>query len=307
MLPFIYKENRDNPIFTIFKFILNLGKGLIFSLINTFFVIYSIKDEHIDKSGHMAGLWFMSVDIYTNILIIVSVTLLVTTKFHTWIHFAILIIVSFISYIVFLIIVQKLTIFNSVGTMRVAFKSPIMWLDILLVCGFCGLIEFFYLSFLYIFTPNTVLILKRILAQKGNLDTLTGLPKSIIEKIKIYDSIEEKVEDNNKTISNSEVKIEKVEEPNNEDKMPLSQRSKEGNENSKDFFIKDKKSNENIENLNEKNYIDESSEDDEENFTDGYSEKMSKEKNLCFSKDNYFIEPWIFTNKIISKKTNFED
>jgi hypothetical protein len=259
----------------------------------------------------MAGLWFMSVDIYTNILIIVSVTLLVTTKFHTWIHFVILIIVSFISYIVFLVIVQKLTIFNSVGTMGVAFKSPIMWLDIFLVSGFCGLIEFFFLSFLYIFNPNTVLILKRILAQKGKLDTLTGLPKSIIEKIKIYDSIEEKVEDTNKTISKNEVKIEKFEEPNNEDKTPLSQRSKGEDENSKDFFIKDKKSTENIGNLNKKEYIDDiiedEDEDDNENYTDGYSEKMSKEKNLFFSKDSYFIEPWNFTNKIISKKTNFED
>ena len=307
MLPFIYKENRDNPIFTIFKFILNLGKGLIFSLINTFFVIYSIKDEHIDKKGHMAGLWFMSVDIYTNVLVIVSVTLLVTTKFHTWINFAILLIVSFISYIVFLIIVQKLSIFNSVGTMGVAFKSSIMWLDILLVCGFCGLIEFFILSFLYIFNPSTVLILKRILAQKGNLDTMTGLPKSIIEKIKIYDSIDEKVEDINKTIPKSEIKIETDEEPNIEEERPLSHRSKGDDENSKDFFIKEKTNTVNIGSLNEKKTNEEIDEDDGENFTERFSEGMSKEKNLYFSNDSYFIEPCNFTNKILSKKTNFEE
>ena len=308
MLPFIYKENRDNPIFTIFKFILNLGKGLIFSLINTFFVIYSIKDEHIDKSGHMAGLWFMSVDIYTNVLIIVSVTLLVTTRFHTWINFVILLIVSFISYIVFLIIVQKLSIFNSVGTMGVAFRSSIMWLDILLVCGFCGLIEFFILSFFYIFNPNTVLILKKILAQKGKLDTLDDLPKSIIEKVKIYDSIDENVEGTNKATSKDKIKIEKVEETNTEDGNPPSHRSNGEDDNSKDFFIKGKNNMVNIGNLNEiNNNKEEISEDDKENFTDGYSEKMSQEKNLQFSQDSYIIEPWNFANKIISKKTNFEE
>ena len=307
MLPFIYKENRDNPIFTIFKFILNLGKGLIFSLVNTFFVIYSIKDEHIDKSGHMAGLWFMSVDIYTNVLIIVSVTLLVTTKFHTWINFVILLIVSFISYIVFLVIVQKLSIFNSVGTMGVAFKSSIMWLDIFLICGLCGLIEFFILSFSYIFNPNTVLILKRILAQSGKLDTLTGLPKSIIEKINIYDSIDEKVEDNYKTNSKDENKIEKVEKTNIEDERPPSHRIKGEDENSTDFFIKEKIKMVKLGGLNEINNKEEIIEDDEENYEDSFSEKMSKENNLYFSKDSYIIEPWNFTNKIISKKTNFEE
>ena len=149
--------------------------------------------------------------------------------------------------------------------------------------------------------------MKRILAQRGKLDTLTGLPKSIIEKIKIYDSIDEKVEDNNKTISKSEVKIEKVEEPNNEDEKPFSHRSRGEDENSKDFFIKEKINMVNIGSLNDKNYKEEIIEDDGENFTDSYSEKMSKEKNLYFSKDSYFIEPWNFNNKIISKKTNFEE
>ena len=306
MLPFIYKENRDNPIFTIFKFILNLGKGLIFSLVNTFFVIYSIKDEHIDKTGHMAGLWYMSVDIYTNVLIIVSVTLLVTTKFHTWINFVILLIVSFVSYIVFLVIVQKLSIFNSVGTIGVAFKSSVMWLDIFLISGFCGLIEFFILSFHYIFNPSTVLILKRILAQKGKLDTLSDLPKSIIEKIKIYDGIDEKIEDNIKPNTKSEIKIEKEETKIEEDKPP-SHRSKGDDENSKDFFIKNQKDMENIDRLNGKTNKEEISEYIGENFTNSYSEKMSKEQNLQFSNNSYFNESWNFGNKIISRKTNFEE
>ena len=87
----------------------------------------------------MAGLWFMSVDIYTNILIIVTTTLLITTKYHTWIHFVILFIVTFFAYICFILIVHQLTVFNSVGTMQVAFTSPVMWLNIVLICGLlCG-------------------------------------------------------------------------------------------------------------------------------------------------------------------------
>ena len=195
MLPFIYKENRDNPKFTIGKFFLNLLKGLIYSLINSFCVIYSIYHIQINKKGQMAGLWFMSVDIYTNILIIVTVTLLITTKYHTWIHFIILFIVTFLAYICFIFIVQNLTIFNSVGTMNVAFSSPVMWLNIFLICGFSGLIEFFILAFNYTFRTNTVTTLQKLFKEKGKLNSEEGLPLSIKQKIDLYNGLDENKKD----------------------------------------------------------------------------------------------------------------
>ena len=198
MLPFIYKENRDSPIFTLGKFALNLVKGLVYSLINNLFVIYSINHIQINKQGQMAGIWFMSVNIYTNILIVVTLTLLITTRYHTWIHFVILIVVTFVAYIVFIIIVQRLTIFNSVGTMQVAFSSPVMWLNTILICGFSGLIEYFILSFFFVFKPSTVSILQRIFNQSGKIDSLDNLPKSIKDKLNIYNEIGQKTEDKEK-------------------------------------------------------------------------------------------------------------
>ena len=335
MLPFIYKENRDVKIFTIFNFLLNLSKGLIFSFINTFFVIYSIYNIHINKDGQMAGLWFMSVDIYTNILIIVSVTMLVTTKFHTWINVVILLVVTFISYVIFLIIVQHLSIFNSVGTMDIAFKSPILWLNLFLICGFCGLIDYFLLSFNYVFNPNTVLILKRILSERGsNIDDNNNLPKSIIEKINIYDNIEDKINEEYKIDTRSDKKVvDKVEVQkindndfndktqeiiNSDERKVFTPRSKGVDENSEEIFIKKRLSGKNTPNgvdvviLNQKedkeNNKNENSDDDlGENFNDSFSEKMSKEKNLYFSNDNYFSEPWNFKQKIIQRKQNLEE
>jgi hypothetical protein len=40
MLPFLYAENRDNPIFTIPKFFLTLIRAICHCMINYFFVIY---------------------------------------------------------------------------------------------------------------------------------------------------------------------------------------------------------------------------------------------------------------------------
>ena len=212
MLPFIYKENRDAPIFTLEKFVFNLIKGLCYSLINSLFVIYSIYHIQINQNGQMAGLWFMSVDIYTNILIIVTTTLLITTKYHTWIHFVILFIVTFFAYICFILIVHQLTVFNSVGTMQVAFTSPVMWLNIVLICGFSGLIEYFILSFVFVFRPNTAKILQRIFNQKGVINSEENLPKSIREKIGLYNEIEQKME-------NEEIKKDEVLNPDIQNKF----------------------------------------------------------------------------------------
>ena len=316
MLPFIYKEHRDNPIFTIPNFILNLFKGLVFSIINCLFVIYSIKNIHINKKGKIPGLWFMSVNLYTNILIIVSVTLLVTTRFHTWINFAILGVVTFLSYIVFLIIVHNWAFFNSVGTMAIAFSSPVFILNVFLICGLCGLIEFFILSFNFIFNPDIVAILKRIIDDRGKIDTKDNLPKIIIDKINIYDSIEEKFEEPKNM--KQEIEIEKETLDKNKD-IEIEEFDKKSNgqnnindedEVSQAIFLKksiSRKSTSNEININILNMSNNkgkisNSEYYGENLTDSYSEKMSKENNLLFTNNNYYIEKTDFQIKIMHRK-----
>ena len=155
MLPFLYLENRENPIFTIKKFFLSLVKGTVHSLINFFWVIY-VMDESFNEKGKMGGLWFCSLNLFTNILIIVSIDLLIYTKYHTLINVAILIVITFISYIIFLILVHNMTMFNSVGTIKEAFLSKKFWMNLIFVGGTCGIIDFIVLAFEYIYNPSTV-------------------------------------------------------------------------------------------------------------------------------------------------------
>ena len=187
MLPFLYLENRTNPYFTMRRFFLNLLKGIIQSIINFFFVIYML-DESINKNGQMGGLWFCSVNLYTNILIIVSVELLLNTKYHTWINFVILGVITFIAYIIFLIIVHNMSMFNSYGTMYVAFNSGKLWLNLLFVGGTCCLIDFFLISFRYIFSPSLKTELQILVNQKQDMkiSNINSMPKSIKEVLGIY-------------------------------------------------------------------------------------------------------------------------
>ena len=187
MLPFLYAENRDNPQFTMRKFFLTLLRGTIHSLINFFFVIYML-DESVNRNGKMGGLWFISVNLFTNILIIVSAELLIFTKYHTWINFVIIIVITFIAYIIFIIVVHNLSLFNSVGTMGVAFSSPRMWLNMLLVGGTCGLIDLFLLGIEFVFFPNLSTKMQE-LVNKGinlNIDNFDNMPNLIKEILGNY-------------------------------------------------------------------------------------------------------------------------
>ena len=198
MLPFLYLENRENPIFTIKKFFLSLVKGTAHSLINFFWVIY-IMDESFNEKGKMGGLWFCSINLFTNILIIVSIDLLIYTKYHTLINVAILIVITFISYIIFLILVHNMSMFNSVGTIKEAFLSKKFWMNLIFVGGTCGIIDFFILAFEYIYNPSTVKQLQILLNKTYTLDTnnTNDLPKKIKEKIEIYNEFQPCGEEDN--------------------------------------------------------------------------------------------------------------
>ena len=200
MLPFMYAENRDNPIFTIKNFLLTLVKGIIHCVINFFFVVYSFQDESFDEKGNLPELWVISVSLFTNILLIVSSDLLIYTKYHTWINFVIIGVVTGVAYVLFVIVVHNISFFNSVGTMVNTFGSSKVWLLFILVCGTCVLIDFTILAFNYSFNRNITTLLQLQYNSSGVLNDEDDVPEEIKEKLKIYNKLEENTneEDNNK-------------------------------------------------------------------------------------------------------------
>ena len=203
MLPFLYLENRENPIFTVRNFFIGLLKGICHSLINFFYVIYML-DESVNGNGQMGDLWFCSVNLFTNILIIVSIDLLIDTKYHTWINAVILSVITFISYIIFLVIVQHLSMFKSVGTVDVAFNSGRLWMNLLFVGGTCGMIDFTMLCVEYVFFPNLTKTLQQMI-NKGismNISNNKDIPNIIMDKLNDYNQFVENEEENKDNIIN---------------------------------------------------------------------------------------------------------
>jgi phospholipid-transporting ATPase len=191
MLPFLYAENRDNPIFTIPKFFLNLLRGAVHCMINYFFVIYLYQYGSVNKHGKMGGLWFISVNLFTSVLIVVTVDLFIYTRYHTWINFTIILVFTIIAYIVFIIAAHNVALFKSVGTMAVAFGSPRFWMSIIFVCGTCALIDYFILGFDFLFRITLGKILQILFSQRGELNDEYNLPKCIGDRINRYKTFEQ--------------------------------------------------------------------------------------------------------------------
>ena len=179
LIPFLYKEQRDYPIFTIKNFLLNIFKGAIHSLINYFITIYSIYNI-LNENGYESNFWTISVCLYTNILLIVTVDLIIEMKFHNYIVWLLIIFLTIFLYIIFLIFVERIVFFNSVGTMKITFNSLLVWIDFIFVNGICALFNFVILSFKNIFIKsihNDVVLIK----EKDNLfhDYVKNFPEQI--------------------------------------------------------------------------------------------------------------------------------
>jgi len=152
-IPYLYKEQRDKPIFNIKNFLLNQLKGIIHAMINYFITIYVVFKE-INKNGNESNLWVISAVLYTNILIIVTVDLIIFTKYHTFINWIIIILLTFFLYIIFLVIVEKINIFTSSGSIDYTFNSSLVWFDIILVSGICALIDLVILCYNQLFVKS---------------------------------------------------------------------------------------------------------------------------------------------------------
>ena len=224
MLPFLYAELKENPIFNKKIFFLYLLKGVVHCLINFIFTVYSTKDRPIDSDGNIDCLWFTSVDIYTNILIIVSLDLIIDTANITWINAVIQVGTTFIFYIIFLVIVHYLSFFNSFASIHNSIISPVLWMNLIFVGFFSFLFAFVIKSFKYNFLPSICRELKIIYNEYGPINSTEHLSNTIIEKLKVY-------EENNQNHENKKkVKKKKKNDDNNDMKIIQIQNLNESHE-----------------------------------------------------------------------------
>ena len=204
LMPYLYKEQREKPHFNIKNFLLNLLKVIIHALINYYFTI-NIVNNNIDKNGHESNLWVISTVLYTNILLIVSFDMIIFTRYHTWLNWVIVICLTFMLYIIFLIMVENITFFTSSGTMIYTFNSKLVWMNFINVAGLCFMFDFCILIINQFFVRN-IYNLVRSLDNKNDIsyEYIKTLPDELQKLLLIDDKV---IKSNNKDINNDKIDI----------------------------------------------------------------------------------------------------
>ena len=214
-MPFRYGEIKKYPLFNKKIFFLYLLKGTVHCLINFFITVYSTEAYPIDKEGNIDCLWFTSVDLYSNIIVIVSLDLLIDTANITWINIAIQGGTTFLVYILFLIMVHNMAFFNSFASIYNSVISPLFWLNMFYVAYFCFLFDLVIKAFKYVFTPTLCKELQIIKNKYGAINSTEYLSVDAKEKLIAYETInedkKEKKEKSKKKKKKEDTKIMQIE------------------------------------------------------------------------------------------------
>ena len=195
MLPFLYAEIKESPIFNKRTFFLYLFKGTFHCIANYFFTIYFSNLVPIDTEGSMDCLWYESLTLYTNIINIVSIDLIVDTDYITWINVVIQVGTTFLFYIIFLIAVHHMRTFKSFASIHNSVNSPLFWMNLIFVGAAGFLFDLTIKSIKYIFFPKICRELKIVFNKYGPIDSTENLSDNIKNKLLEYKEREEN--DNN--------------------------------------------------------------------------------------------------------------
>ena len=211
---YLYLESRDNPRFSYFTFIFGLIQGIIHAII-FFLICFEILKTSVDMDGNMGDLWFNSVNMFTNILLIVTINLIIFTKYNTYLNFSLIFLTTIFLYAIFIICVHNMSLFNSVGTMNVAIFSIKMWLCILCSCGLCFILDYT----INVYRNLLVSSIRNDIKHVDDLDDLENIPLRLkkLLLLKTEKKKKRKISTDEETKEEEEEEEEENEEENEED------------------------------------------------------------------------------------------
>jgi phospholipid-translocating P-type ATPase (flippase) len=189
LLPYLYLENKNSPIFSITNFFVSIFRGLSEGFI-IFIVLSNVLNDTIaDSNGNFADLWFLSVNMFTIIIVVVSLRILVVQKYYTILNIITMMITTFVFYSIFVVYVNTSEYFHSCGTMIVSFNSPVLWMSTIFVSGLCFLIDYGCYSWSVIFSSELTERLRILINEKGKLEKEEDLHSDILPYLQQYEKV----------------------------------------------------------------------------------------------------------------------
>jgi hypothetical protein len=114
--------------------------------------------------------------------------IIIITRFHTYINWLVIAILSWILYIVFVIVVNFGNSYNSFATMSVAFAGGKFYFDFILIVGTCAMIDIFTESIGTIFNTSLSGTLMVLVKERSSVNNRRDLPEHIMNLLSLSDA-----------------------------------------------------------------------------------------------------------------------
>ena len=172
LMPLMYYESNYDGVFTLGSFTGTIFKAILFSVINYFFVVISVDESAINDKGELADIWYNSLSLYTNIIYMVSFSLLISQTYFIWIIPLVMIITTFGLYYAFCYYVNGTIYFNSNATIPTAFGSCKFYMNLILIVFTCFIFEFLIHSARIVFSKGIANSLMRMRKGENNKELI---------------------------------------------------------------------------------------------------------------------------------------
>ncbi|MCQ2816673.1 MAG: phospholipid-translocating P-type ATPase [archaeon] len=180
LMPRLYNETRENPTFTISSFSFTIAQAIIYSIFNFFFTFTSVKESAMNKDGDYADIWSNSLSLYTVIIFSVTNNLFVKQSYVVMLFVIIILISSWLFYVLFCFVAENNFYFNSSGAVVKTLNSGKFYLNFFLIVGLCFILDYAIYAFGYLFQGR--LYADLMIFYKNNFKT--KLPDNVKEEIK---------------------------------------------------------------------------------------------------------------------------
>ena len=133
LIPYTYYTGREGLTFNLGTFSKNLIQSTVFSVMIFFVAVYMMHYTiPLNDDGEIADYWVTANTMFTSIIFLVNYRVLITTKYHTWVNWVIIIVTSYGLYMLYFCVSSYFSFSLSRNVMKVIFKYPHFYLVVFL-------------------------------------------------------------------------------------------------------------------------------------------------------------------------------
>ena len=125
---YLYYVGQQGLIFTIKNLLVWIFQGVLYGWLMFLVILYCLDDQSMNKDGQMIDLWYISITVYTAIILIVDIKLALHTKTWTWLNWVGILVFSVGIYVGFVFLGDKLPAFKSYNTVDSIKNSPLFYM-----------------------------------------------------------------------------------------------------------------------------------------------------------------------------------